>query len=404
MISDYFILATRNIRNRGIRSWLTLLGVFIGIAAVVALISLGNGLQQAVTGQFSTLSPDKLIIQNANTGFGAPGSTAIKKLNDNDIKVIESVNGVLKVTPRLIRVIKFEYDGTISYEYIGDVPSDEENRAVVYESLNVDVAEGKLITEEDKGRVVLGSNFKEDRYGKEIRVGSKVFIQDKEFEVAGILKAGSSFQINSVIFMLDEDMKDILNIEGEYDMLVVTVFDKDKAEEIAKSIEEKLRRDRNEKLGEEDFSVQTPLQAIQGVNTILNIINLIVVSIAAISLIVGGVGITNTMYTSVLERNREIGVMKAIGAKNSDIRWIFLFESGLLGLVGGIVGAFIGLGMAFLASNIAGSLLGVDLFKVSISWPLIGLAIGFSFLIGIGSGLFPALQASKLKPVEALRR
>jgi putative ABC transport system permease protein len=100
MILDYFSFAIGNLKHRGLRSWLTILGIFIGIAAVVSLISLGQGLQQAITGQFSDLAPDRLIIQNAETGFGPPGSTAVKKLTSHDQKIIESVNDVLIVVPR----------------------------------------------------------------------------------------------------------------------------------------------------------------------------------------------------------------------------------------------------------------------------------------------------------------
>ena len=111
----------------------------------------------------------------------------------------------------------------------------------------------------------------------------------------------------------------------------------------------------------------------------------------------------NTMYTSVLERKREIGIMKAVGAKNSDILTIFLLESGLLGLAGGIIGAIIGLSLSFLVSFVANSYLGTDLLKIIISYPLLISAILFSLIIGAISGLFPARQASQLRPTEALR-
>ena len=148
--------------------------------------------------------------------------------------------------------------------------------------------------------------------------------------------------------------------------------------------------------------MESPIQTLNSVNTILGIINLIVVGIAAISLLVGGIGIANTMYTSVLERTKEIGVMKAIGAQNKDILSIFLIEAGLLGLVGGIVGAVIGLLGAIGLSTLANNALGGELFAVSISYPLLASAIGFSFFVGILSGIIPALQASKLNIVDAI--
>ena len=106
MLSDLFKLSLNNLRRRKLRSWLTMLGIFIGIAAVVALISLGNGLQTAVTGQFASLGTEFLTVQNAGTGFGPPGSTVVTKLNDHDIKIIERVRGVQEVIPRLIRIVK----------------------------------------------------------------------------------------------------------------------------------------------------------------------------------------------------------------------------------------------------------------------------------------------------------
>jgi len=131
---------------------------------------------------------------------------------------------------------------------------------------------------------------------------------------------------------------------------------------------------------------------------------LVVAGIAALSLLIGGIGIANTMYTSVLERTREIGIMKAVGARNQDVLAIFLIESALLGLVGGIIGAAIGLGLAFGVAGLASSALGGIDFKITFSVPLLLAAITFSLLIGVLSGIVPAIQASRLNPVEALRK
>ena len=405
MILDYFKLAFGNLRHRGIRSWLTILGIFIGIAAVVALISMGAGLKAAVLGQFGTLSVDKLTIQNKGTGFGPPGSTVVEKLNDNDIRVIENVHGVDLVVPRLIRVVKVEYNKILSFVYVGDLPDSSQRADLVYSALDAQADSGRLLKAEDRGKILIGYDFAKTKvFEKYLSVGKTVQINGKDFQIVGILKKSSSFQINNVIIIPTKDLQELLNINDEWDMIVAQVQDKNKIQEVATDIENALRRDRNEKLGEETFSVETPLQAVGAVNTILNIINAIVVGIAMISLIVGGVGIANTMYTSVVERTKEIGVMKAIGAKNKDVLWIFLIESGLLGLVGGIVGALIGLGGAIGISNIANNALGSELFKVSVSYPLLIGAVSFSFILGILFGVLPALQASKLKPVDALRK
>src|SRR3990167_7579820 len=145
MISDYFSFALKNLKYRGLRSWLTMLGIFIGIAAVVSLISLGTGLQTAVTGQFSTLSVDTLTINNQGTGFGPPGSTSVVKLNNHDLKLVESNSGVKLAISRLIRIVSVEFNGVREFKYIGSVPENSEERKFVYDSLGVNVQEGRLL-------------------------------------------------------------------------------------------------------------------------------------------------------------------------------------------------------------------------------------------------------------------
>jgi putative ABC transport system permease protein len=404
MIKDFFIIALNNLRRRRLRSWLTMLGIFIGIAAVVSLISLGQGLQTAITGQLGTLSTDKLTVQNSGTGFGPPGSTVVKKLNEHDVKVIESVRGVEYVIPRLIRNGRVEYNKVANFHYLASVPEDSQERDIVYDSAELKIDKGKLLESGDSGSIVLGSDIaKEDNFDKKIDIGKSLRVQGREFEVVGILKKASTFTINSAILMMERDLEEILDIEGEIDIIVVQVSDPDEIEEVADRIEKSIRKDRGLKEGEEDFSVETPLDAISTVNSILGSVNVVVIGIAMISLIVGGIGIANTMYTSVLERKQEIGTMKAVGAKNSDILLIFLIESGLLGLVGGAIGVFIGLSLAFGAAELANNYFGQSIISVIISLPLIISVTTFSFLIGVFSGLVPSYQASKLKPVEALR-
>jgi len=275
---------------------------------------------------------------------------------------------------------------------------------IVYDALNAKIAQGKLLTSESKGKVVLGSNLANNHFDKETRVGHTILIQDESFEIIGILKESSSFIINNIALMAEDDVKNILNIGDEIDMIVVQVSNENNIKEVAVNLERKLRQDRKQKVGEEDFSVQTPVQSVSAINTILAMINIIVSGIAAISLLVGGIGIANTMYTSVIERRKEIGIMKAIGAQNKDILFIFLIEAALLGLVGGIVGALMGLGLAFGVSALASSAAGGINLQVTLSIPLLLSAIGFSLFIGIISGIIPAMNASKLNPVEALRK
>ena len=404
MIKEYFSLAFKNIRHRGLRSFLTILGIVIGIAAVVALISLGAGLKEAITGQLSALSVDKLTIQNKGAGFGPPGSTVVSKLTEHDLEIIENINGIKLVVPRLVRVASVEFDKKRSFEIIGNIPEDSKKRNFIYDSFSLKAESGKLLDENSQDKIMIGSHVAKDHL-ENIEVGTKIKINGENFEVAGILKESGTIFLNNVILMLEDDMKETLDIEDEIDLIVAQVEDQDEVLNVASEIERKLRDDRNLDEGEEDFSVETPVQTLEGVDTVLNIINLIVIGIAAISLLIGGIGIMNIMYTSVLERTKEIGIMKAVGAKNYDILMVFLIESGLLGLVGGIIGALIGLGIAFGITEIVKSFLGgIITLKIKPSYALLSLSILFSFVIGILSGSLPAYQASRLNVVEALRR
>jgi putative ABC transport system permease protein len=397
------LLASKNIKNRGIRSWLTMIGIFIGIAALVSLITMGQGLQTAITGQFSTIDPDKLIITNVDTGFGPPGSTAVEKLDDDDKELLESINGVDVVVQRLVRVVSFEFNDKTEFSFVANIPQEKDAIDVVYDALNIELEEGRLLDQNDRRKVILGNDYTSDDFGKEIRLGKTVTIQGEDFEVIGFLKKAGTFILNGAIIMPDKDLRDILNIDDEYDILIVQVKDAKEVDDVKSTIERKFRKDRDLDLGEEDFSVQTPQQGIQTINTVLLSIQFVIIGIALISLLVGGIGITNTMYTSVLERRKEIGIMKSIGAKNSDIITIFLAESALLGLVGGIVGIIIGLGLAYgAAAGISGALGGLE-FVITPNTSLLIFAGAFSVLVGTLSGVFPAIQASKLNPVEALR-
>ncbi|HLC19408.1 MAG TPA: FtsX-like permease family protein, partial [Candidatus Nanoarchaeia archaeon] len=172
---------------------------------------------------------------------------------------------------------------------------------------------------------------------------------------------------------------------------------------LKEDIEQLLRKERDVKEGEEDFTVESPQSILESLDSTLFAVQLFVSIIAAISLFVGGIGIMNTMYTSVVERTRQIGIMKSVGAKNSTIFSLFFLESGLLGAAGGIIGIVLGLIMAYGLAAFGRLVLGTELIQAQVSWTLILGALLFSFVLGTLSGLLPAVQASRMQPVEALR-
>jgi len=402
-MNDYFSLAFNNLRRRKLRSWLTMIGIFIGIAAVVALISLGQGLQGAIEQQFENLGKDKIVI--SPNIMGAPGSVTSESLilTSEDLKFIEKLNGVDWAMGYLIKTGQAKFKNEIAIGYAsGMEPKDFE---LNLQMQGTKIIEGRELKEGDQYKIVLGYNHAQDGkiWKRGIKVGERIEIEGYEFKVVGIIdKVGNPFDDGSV-YIPKETLKEILNVKDEESQIVVKVKEGFDPIETSDEIKRKLAKFRGEKEGEETFSISTSEQILDSFKSIFGIVQAVLVGIAAISLFVGGIGIMNTMYTSVLERTKEIGTMKAIGAKNSDIMYLFLFESGLLGLIGGAIGIGIGVGLGKGAEYVGKTFLGTNYVQAIFPWYLIVGALAFSFLIGTISGLFPARQASKLKPAEALR-
>jgi len=404
MLRDYFSLAAENLKTRKLRTWLTMIGIFIGIAAIVSLISLGQGMKDAITSQFQSLGSDRLTIQAKGIQFGPPGSNVVVPLTKDDIKVIEKVNGVDSVSGRLIQTAVATFEKKNKVTWFVDVPSDSKQRALFNDILKPKTSSGRFLLTSDKYKVVVGNDYSTSPLlGKEVVVGDKIEINGQQFEIVGILEKKGNPQFDLAIYMNEEVLRDVTNTPDKVSMITVRINKGEDLNRMADTITRALRRARNEADGKETFQIQTPEQTLSAVNTILTIVQAVLIGIASISLLVGGIGIMNTMYTSVLERTKEIGIMKAIGAKNSDVLLIFLIESGFLGLLGGIIGLTLGILISKSVEIIATNVLGTGLLKASISIYLLAGALLFSFLIGSISGVLPAIQASKMTPVKALR-
>jgi putative ABC transport system permease protein len=399
---DYLLLAFTNLRRRKLRSWLTMIGIFIGISAVVALISLGQGLENAINEQFESLGSDIIFVEERGLQ-GPPGSgtSQFTKLTTRDIDVIKKVNGVQNAAGLLVKTGKIESKDEIQFTFVWGIPLDEDEKGIVN---FFDVEEGRDLKEGDRRKAIVGVRYPDAKvFTKSIGIGDRITIEGVSFDIVGRFeRIGNPFD-DSAIMIPQEQMKEIYNIQEELSMIHIQVEDQAQIELVKTRVERELRRFRSEKEGKETFQLRTSEQYLQSFSNVLDIVQAVLVGIAGISLLVGGIGIMNTMYTSVVERTKEIGIMKAIGARNEDILYIFLFEAGLLGLVGGLIGVIIGFGLSKGAEYIATISLGTNLLQASVDiWLVLG-ALLFSFVVGIASGVLPAYQASKLKPVDALR-
>ncbi len=405
MIKDFFFLALAHLTHHQKRTWLTMIGIFIGVGAVVALISLGQGLQDSIHNQFSAFGVDKIIISGKRAGFGPPGSIAgAGKVTKDDLSVLSKVSGTQHAAGMILKPLAIEFGNEAQTTFAMSLPEDTEENLLVTKVHNLRAETGRLLKKGDKRKIVLGYNLAHKLvFSRNIHVGDKLFVSGKEYRVIGVADRVGDPASDTTVFLMEEDMRSLLSLPKEYTALMIQIEEGESPQKIADAVKRALLRDRHQKEGKEDFDVETSEELLRKLTSILQIVTGVLGGIAAVSLLVGGIGIMNTMYTAVLERTRDIGIMKAIGATNADIMAIFLIESGLLGAAGGIAGILLGTILSKGVELLAAHIWGPNLLHASIPWYLLLGALGFSFFVGMISGALPARQAARLKPSDALR-
>ncbi len=387
----------RNLRRRKLRNWLTIAGIIVGVIAIVSLISLSEGLKSAITDEFNNLGSQKITITSKYQSFGGGRST--QGLTDEDIKTIEKISDVEYATGSLNGYLETKYNQkTQMLSYTSYDPKYFEKMLL---QENKEMFKGNYISSDKAKEVVVGYSFydsdkTDNLFEKTLDLGKKIKIADSEYTVTGILKKTGDGRKDSVIYISNENLKEITN-NDTFDTIYAITKDGKDVEVTAEKIKDRLERKR----GSQDVFVTSPIQEAKNREETLGMVSIVIIGIACISLLVGGIGILNSMYTSVFERKKEIGILKAVGAKKKDILLIFLLESGIIGLIGGTIGVLLGFGLASLV-KLAAAQAGITI-NILISFNIVILALGFSFLIGIISGMIPAYIASSQEPVEALR-
>ena len=390
-----------SLRKRKLRSFLTVLSVLIGITAITVLISFGYGISNYVSEMSKKMGDDKLIIQAKGFNLAGPLMDSNVVLSDSDLRKIREVNGFVEATGAYMLSAEVESGKQKKYAYL--MGSDYNNhKNLISEIYSLNLIEGKELKDEND-KAVLGYNYKiKDKIFKEpVKLRDKIKVNGKQIQVAGFYEERGNPVDDAHIFMTKNAVEDLFKAHN-YQFILVRSSPSENPTKLADIVKEKLRKHRNQKEGQEDFFVQTFEQVIETFTSVLGIVTAVVILIALISLIVAAVNIMNTMYASILERTKEIGVFKAIGAKNKAILFIFVLESGILSLIGGIIGVILGYFLSKLAGNLV-SKAGYSIFSPLFTWQLVLGALLFAFLVGIFAGLFPAYRASKLKPIEALR-
>ena len=395
-----------------LRSWLTIIGIVIGVGAVVAIVSLGDTMQANVQSRLSTLDLAHITItpgysKASERGFGGGGfgrgttTTTDVQLTDKDIDALRGIPDIKYTTGEISGKANISYNSeNASLSVTGVDPQ-------VWKYMNtITLGSGRLLEPADNYVVVIGSGVATGIYKKDIGINQIINIGGKSVRVVGILTSQGGSQDNQIYMPINAAVNVITDAQKNvYDSIQVEAQSPAVVDAADTAIVKKLLISRHDnKASDQDFTVTTTESMASTVTSMIDSMTLFLGAIAAVSLIVGAVGIANTMFTSVLERTKEIGTMKAIGAKNRDILMIFLFNSAMVGFVGGVFGVILG---ALISAVLP--MIGVTMMRggggtsISLSPSLMAYGLILAVLIGVISGVVPAYRASKLKPVDALR-
>jgi putative ABC transport system permease protein len=409
-LAENIRLAIRALTSNKLRALLTMLGIVIGVAAVITLLSVGKGVESFVVGEFEDLGNNLLFVfpGQLEPGQGPPRPGGSGLTNDD----VSALSDPFR-TPDVIAVVP-EYDrpATVTrgrHETRTTIAGTTPNYPAVR---NFYPIAGDFFSEQDlngNARVaVLGQTVYEELFPDgEVPIDQTIKINNTNFNVIGLLdeKGGSGFndQDNLVLIPITTAQRRLFpsrRPDGKFrvDFIYAQVISDERQNTAIAQIEEVLRDSHNiEFQGEDDFTVLSQTELVGAFSQITRILTAFLGLIAGISLLVGGIGIMNIMLVSVRERTREIGLRKAVGAKQKDILWQFLVEAMVLAIMGGLIGLTIGVAASLFISQLSDSL------QPTVAWDSVVLAIAFSAAVGLFFGIYPASRAARLNPIDALR-
>lgn len=426
---DIVKLSLNSLTHRGLRSWLTILGIIIGVAAVIAMLSIGAGMSQNIESRMTGFGADILTVsagrtraQGPEVGFGerfqsgggfsqtsnTTSSTSTPKLTDKDLVAISTAQGVEALTGIISGRATVQYLAQTVTVSIEGVDPTAWNTMTTSQ-----LASGRFLEPGDGTSVLIGNSVANDMFNYVLTENTPIKIGGKTFSVVGVLQTSGTGGFGGddrTVFMTIEAARGIVTSldADQYSSIQVKITDTNAVNQIIENVDQALYTSRLVTADTADFTVTSPTSMLQTIQNTMATLTFFLTGIAGIALLVGAIGIANTMFMSVMERTRLIGILKSIGTKNSEIMKLFLTESGIIGLMGGLLGVFLGFIVVGIISDIGINIMGMGRMgtntSVAVVTPeLIIFALLFSTVIGIVSGLIPARKAAKLQIVEAMR-
>lgn len=402
-IKELFSLALKALRSNLLRTLLTMLGIVIGISSVIIIISLGDGATKSITNQLSSFGTNLIIIAPGSQGLSgnmrAPSRTDTLTIEDATALANSKISNLESVAPAIGSYAVISADGQSESANILGVTEN-------YFSINeLTIDKGSIITDDDNtsmSRVAfIGPQIAIDLFGENPDpVGKTMMIGNKTFQIIGFSKPKGSIGLSNPDKNVYIPLKTGSKLIFGRDYLTIMFARATNPELLTQTMDDiklfLLDRHKITNAEEADFSISSSKDALNTLSTVTGLLTLLLSGIAGISLLVGGIGIMNIMLVTVTERTKEIGLLKAIGAKSKDILSQILVESLVLTFIGGLIGIFLGVGISYVLSQIAN-------IPFVIKPSSIILAVGVSTIVGISFGLYPARKAAKLNPIDALK-
>jgi len=399
------IEALESLSANKLRSGLTILGIVIGVAAVIAMLAAGTGAQNTITGSISGIGTNLLFVFQGNQQNNVRNVQLLTLQDAEAMKDEFRAPSVAAVSPVVQRNSQIAYGREETTSQVTGVNPD------YFKVRNYSVAEGDAITQEQilgqASVAVLGTQAADKLFGRHLGItGETIRIEGQPFRVIGVLesKGGGSFgsQDNVVLIPFSTATTRLIRrASGQVDTIYVEATSPESVKQAAQEVSDILRTRHRTAIGADDFTVFSQADFVATAATITGVLTIFLGGVAAISLLVGGIGIMNIMLVSVTERTREIGLRKALGARKKDILTQFLTESAMLSLTGGVIGIILGWLIAALIGRVA-SASGTP-FNPTVGLDAVLLATLFSTAVGLFFGIYPANRAANLEPVEALR-